>query len=89
MAPWSPGGKGGLLPSQGSCLQSSQRTWRDRAWTNTEHPQAQKRQISKHPLPLAVAFLPLIDSAAKCKLPLERVEGGLGPLDLHSNESFL
>lgn len=62
-------------------MQSSQRTWQDRAWTNTEHPRPQKSQISKQaPLPRChMAFLPLIDSAAKCKLPLERAVGGLGP----------
>lgn len=87
MAPWGPWGRGGLLPSWGPCLQSSQRTWQDRAWTSTILHRRKAESVNTpsphHGLSASVR------SSAKCKLPLERAVGGPGPLDLHSHESFL
>lgn len=74
------GGEGGgsFSPAPGLLFAKLPEDPAGQSWTNTEHPQPQKSQICKHPPP-PTAFLPLIDSAAKCKLHRERAAGGLGP----------
>lgn len=76
MAPWGPWGRGGLLPSWGPCLQSSQRTWQDRAWTSTEHRQPQKSRISERPLPPPRHFCL---GSFSCKAQTTPGKGGGGP----------
>lgn len=59
------GGEGRPPSHPGLLFAELPRTWQDRAWTNTEHPQ-QKCQISKHPLPRR-GMLPLIQpQSANC-----------------------
>lgn len=77
------GGEGGglLPPAPGLLFAKLLEDPAGQSWTNTEHPQPQESQICKHPpLPTTTtAFLPLIDSAVKSKLPRERAAGRPGP----------